>query len=120
MSAEGLCQRNQLVKLILTLEITSRFYIKTSQKISCLKHLLPGCFWMELQGLNSVFVVKDSNVVNSKQITTGPRLGDYRLVQEGLSAGDKIVIDALQKVKEGMVIQPEVIKFESKTNPQLN
>ncbi len=80
--------------------------------------LVPQRCIMELQGLNSVFVVNDSNMIHSKQITTGPSLGDYRLIEEGLKKGDKIVIDALQKVKEGMIVEPEIIEFESKTKQQ--
>ncbi|RLD81166.1 MAG: efflux RND transporter periplasmic adaptor subunit [Bacteroidetes bacterium] len=80
--------------------------------------LIPQRCIMELQGLNSVYVVNDSNMVQSRQITSGPSLGDYRLINEGLEVGDKVVIDALQKVGEGMIIEPEIIKFESKTKQQ--
>ncbi len=82
--------------------------------------LVPERCIMELQGLNSVYVVNDSNMVQSRQITTGPAIGDYRLINEGLNVGEKIVIDALQKVKEGMVIEAEVIEFQSKTNQKNN
>jgi len=75
---------------------------------------------MELQGKYSVYVVNDSNVVNARQITAGATIGDLRIVTEGLSAGENIVIDDLQKVKEGMVVIPEVIEFKSKTNQQFN
>jgi membrane fusion protein (multidrug efflux system) len=75
---------------------------------------------MELQGLNSVFIVNDSNIVRSQQITAGPIVGDYLVVDEGLKAGEMIVIDALQNVRSGMVIQPELFEFESKSNQQLN
>jgi len=80
--------------------------------------LVPQRCIMELQGLNSVFVVNDSNTIHSRQITTGPSLGDYRLIEKGLEVGDKVVIDALQKVREGMIIEPEIIEFESKTKQQ--
>jgi membrane fusion protein (multidrug efflux system) len=80
--------------------------------------LIPQRCVMELQGLHSVYVVNDSNVVESRQITTGPTVGDYWLIDEGLKAGEKVVIDAMQKVRPGMKIVPEVIEFESKTNLQ--
>ncbi len=75
---------------------------------------------MELQGLNSVFVVNDSNVVHSQHITAGSVVGDRLVVEEGLKAGEKIVINALQNVKEGMIIVPELTEFQSKSNQQLN
>ena len=80
--------------------------------------LIPQRCVMELQGLHSVYVVNDSNVVESRQITTGPTTGDYWLVDKGLKAGEKVVIDAIQKVRPDMKIVPEVIEFESKTNLQ--
>ena len=80
--------------------------------------LIPQRCIMELQGLHSVYVVNDSNIVSSRQITSGPAIGDYQLVEDGLKAGEKVVIDALQKVKDGMLISPELIEFESKTNQQ--
>ncbi len=80
--------------------------------------LIPQRCIMELQGLHSVYVVNDSNIVESRQITTGPTIGDYWLIEEGLKANEKVVIDALQKVRPDMEIIPEVIEFESKTNLQ--
>lgn len=73
---------------------------------------------MELQGMNSVYVVNDSNIVQSRQITAGPAVGDLRVVNEGLKPGEKIVIDGLQKVKDGLLIDPQLITFQSKTNLQ--
>ena len=80
--------------------------------------LIPQRCIMELQGLHSVYVVNDSNIVSSRQITSGPAIGDYQLVENGLKAGEKVVIDALQRVKDGMLISPELIEFESKTTQQ--
>ncbi len=69
---------------------------------------------MELQGQNSVFVVKDDNIIESRQITIGENIGDLRIVREGLKPGEKVVIDALQKVGTGLEIKPKLIEFESK------
>ncbi len=83
--------------------------VKIAMRIVADAILVPQRCIMELQGLNSVYVVNDSNVVRTRQITTGPTIGDYRLIDEGLEVGEKVVIDALQKVREGMIIQPEII-----------
>jgi len=40
------------------------------------------------------------------------------IVKEGLKNGEKIVIDALQKVQTGLKIKPKVIQFESKSTKQ--
>ncbi|PLX08388.1 MAG: efflux RND transporter periplasmic adaptor subunit [Marinilabiliales bacterium] len=71
---------------------------------------------MELQGINSVYVVNDSNKVVSQRVKVGTKINDYWLIKEGLKANDKVVIDALQKVRDGSVIEPKVIEFKSKFN----
>jgi hypothetical protein len=38
------------------------------------------------------------------------------LIESGLVAEDRIVIDAIQKVGSGTVIEPELTTFTSKTN----
>ena len=80
--------------------------------------LVPQRCISELQGQYSVFVVKEDNTVEARQITVGERLGDLRLITEGLNAGESVVIDGLQKVSSGLKINPTLIEFESKTNLQ--
>ncbi len=52
-----------------------------------------------------VFVVGDSNKVSQHKITLGPRINDRVVVREGLQAGQQIVIDGMQKLREGSVVQ---------------
>jgi membrane fusion protein (multidrug efflux system) len=79
--------------------------------------LVPQRCLMELQGQFSVYAV-NNNVVESRQVTVGEKIGDYVLITDGLSANDQVVIDALQKVRSGMEILPTPIEFESQ-NTQL-
>ena len=78
--------------------------------------LVPQRCVIELQGQYSVFVIKEDNTVESRHIELGPRLGDLWLVKEGLSGSDRIVIDALQKVRSGMTIVPVLTEFTSQTS----
>ena len=48
----------------------------------------------------------------------GERIGDLWLVREGLSQGEVIVIDALQKVRSDMDVVPALAEFESQTQQQ--
>ncbi len=77
--------------------------------------LIPQRCIMELQGLFSVYVVNSENIVKKQPIEVGETIDDFWLVTSGLSAGDKVVVDALQKVKTNMEINPVVTVFESKT-----
>ncbi len=80
--------------------------------------LVPQRCVIELQGQYSVFVVDDSNTVQSRQVIIGERIGDLWLVMEGLNPGEGIVIDGLQKVGTGMKVNPALVEFESQTNLQ--
>ena len=73
---------------------------------------------VEMQGQFSVFVVNKDNKIESRQIIEGERKGDFMLVKEGLQVGEKVVIDALQKVRSGLEVKPEVTVFEGKSNLQ--
>ena len=80
--------------------------------------IIPQRCAVEMQGKYSVFVVNNENKIEMRQIVTAERLGDLMLVSEGLKAGEKVVIDALQKVGTGLEVIPKVIVFESKSNLQ--
>ncbi len=78
--------------------------------------LVPQRCVMELQGQYSVYVVNNENKVEAKQIVAGETIGDLLLVKDGLKPGDKVVIDAIQKVGSGMEVKPQLIEFESQSN----
>ncbi len=78
--------------------------------------LIPQRCVMELQGQYSVYVVNSENKVEARQIVAGESVGDVLLVSDGLQAGDKVVIDALQIVRSGMVVKPNVTVFKSQSN----
>ena len=80
--------------------------------------LIPQRCVTELQGQFSVFIINNENKVETKQIVAGETIGDLLLVKEGLQAGDKVVIDAIQKVGSGMEVNPQLIEFESQSNLQ--
>lgn len=80
--------------------------------------LIPQRCSMELQGQFSVYVVTDDNTVESRQIVVGESIGDMLLVNDGLKVGEKVVIDALQKVRSGMQVNPKVTTFKSQSKLQ--
>lgn len=80
--------------------------------------LVPQSCVMELQGQYSVYIVNDSNVVQTVQVKAGPQIDDYWVILEGLSPEDKVVYEGLQKVGNGMPITYTEIKYESKAVKQ--
>lgn len=64
----------------------------------------------ELQGVYQVGVVSGDNKVTIKTVKLGPQLADVWLVESGLQEGDKVVVDGLQRVKDGMTVAPTPFK----------
>ncbi len=78
--------------------------------------IIPRRCLIELQGEYSVMVVQDDNTITSRSVSVGETIGDMATITDGLQAGEKVVIDALQKVRTGMVVEPVMTDFQSKTN----
>ncbi len=90
-------------------------YAKVRARMNTIKNglLVPQKCIMELQGTHSIFVVNDSNVVQSRQITTGPKYQGYWVVEKGLQPNEKVIFDGIQKVQPGMTIRPKETKFKN-------
>ena len=54
-----------------------------------------------------VFVVDGENKVNYRQIKPGAAADGLRVVESGLAAGDKIVVNGLQRIRPGAVVAPQ-------------
>ncbi len=78
--------------------------------------LVPQRTVTELQGQYSVFTVNSDNIIESKQVEIGAKIGDYYIIQDGLDPNDKVVLEGLQKVGSGLEVVPVITEFESQTN----
>ena len=80
-----------------------RFVIET--KAGAL--LVPQRAVTELQNLYSLAVVGAGNKVEFRNVKVGPRVDGLWLIEEGLKPGEKVVVEGLQKVRDGMVVSPK-------------
>ena len=80
--------------------------------------IIPQRVVSELQGEYSVFTVTSENKIEAKKVIIGDKYDDYYVVTEGLTKGDKVVLEGLQKVGSGMEVIPEVTVFESQFKNQ--
>ena len=69
--------------------------------------LIPQRANIELQGKNFVWVVDAENKANQRAVTVGKMLGDNIQILEGIQAGDRIILEGIQKVRDGMLVQPK-------------
>ena len=58
----------------------------------------------ELQGSYQVAVVGDDNKVSIRPVKVGERIGAMWEVTEGLKAGDQVVVQGIQKAREGVQV----------------
>lgn len=61
----------------------------------------------EVQGRYLVAVVGPDNKVSIKPVKAGARFGQLWVIDEGLQAGQKVVAEGTQKVRDGMVVSPK-------------
>ncbi|MGV3548490.1 efflux RND transporter periplasmic adaptor subunit [Rhizobium sp.] len=61
-------------------------------------------------GAAMVYVVGAENKAEPRQLTLGPALSGEWIVEKGLAAGDKVIIEGGQKVMPGAVVAPEEFK----------
>ncbi len=69
--------------------------------------LVPQRAVSELQGSYQVAVVGADNTATIKVVTLGPRDGSLWVVEKGLSPGDRIVVEGIQRVRSGMKVAPK-------------
>ncbi|TCL65133.1 efflux RND transporter periplasmic adaptor subunit [Rhizobium sp. BK251] len=55
-----------------------------------------------------VFVVDADNKVAYRQVQLGDTVDGMRIVDSGLNAGDRVVVNGLQRVRPGALVQPQV------------
>ena len=55
-----------------------------------------------------VYVVGTDNKVTPRAVKPGPRIDGYRVIREGLSGDDTIVVNGVVRVRPGMQIDPKV------------
>jgi membrane fusion protein (multidrug efflux system) len=68
--------------------------------------LVPQKAVMELQGSYQVALVQADNKVHIQPVRVGERSGPLWIIQEGLHAGDRVVVEGVQKVREGTIVNP--------------
>lgn len=74
--------------------------------------LVPQRCITDLQGLKKVFVVGEDGVVKEQDVTLGPDIDNFVLIEKGLSGGESIVYEGLQKVADGTKVTAKAVKVD--------
>ena len=74
--------------------------------------LVPQGAVLETQGQYQVAVVGSDNKVTMRTVTIGKQSGGLRLIETGISPGERVITEGLQKVHDGMEVNPHVVPAE--------
>jgi RND family efflux transporter MFP subunit len=69
--------------------------------------LIPQRAVTELQGMFQVAVVGDENKVTVRAVKVGDRVGSMWIIQSGVKPGEQVIVEGLQKVRDGSVVKPK-------------
>jgi membrane fusion protein (multidrug efflux system) len=69
--------------------------------------LVPQRAVTELQNLYSLAVVGEGNKVAFRNVKVGLRVDDLWVIEEGLKPGEKVVVEGLQRLRDGIVVSPK-------------
>ncbi|PKQ68301.1 efflux RND transporter periplasmic adaptor subunit [Raineya orbicola] len=75
--------------------------------------LIPQKAVMEIQDKNYVFVLDKNNKTQLRSFIPLKRRENFYIVKSGLKVGEKIVVEGIQGLKEGVSINPKIISVDS-------
>jgi membrane fusion protein (multidrug efflux system) len=87
--------------------------VKANTQIRHNAILVPQAAVVEFQGLQQVYTVTQDNKVHIANVTLGPQYGSDWIVNSGLPANARVIIDNLQKLREGAVVSPQAVAPQS-------
>lgn len=68
-------------------------------------------------GNSSVYIVNEQNIVELKPVGVGRSVGDRWVINSGLTAGDKVIVEGFQKIRPGAPVNAQPWKAENNTAP---
>ncbi len=79
--------------------------------------LIPQRAVREFQGRHLAYVVEADGTARERQLVLGPAYGDRYMVEDGVEPGEHIVLEGVQKVREGITVQATDTVFTPKRRP---
>ncbi len=80
--------------------------------------LVPQAAVSEVQGAFSVAVIAPDDKVQIRNVEVGPRVGTRWIVMSGLNPGERVIVEGLQKVTDGMLVKPQPAQTSSAEAPR--
>lgn len=74
----------------------------------------------EPNGQATALVIGDNNTVEKRNVTTEKAVSSQWLIRDGLKAGDRLIVDGLQKIRAGAPVTPVNVADEQNTASSIN
>jgi RND family efflux transporter MFP subunit len=84
----------------------SRVRVQTGEKGGVF--LVPQRAIRELQGVRSLYLVDNEDKVVTRTVTAADRIGGLWVIEKGLEAGDRVIVEGIQRVQPGVKVQYKV------------
>jgi len=91
-----------------------RVRVETSMKKGAL--LLPQSAVAESQGSHQVAVVGSDHKVSMRAVKPGETVGTMWVIDEGVQPGEQVVVEGLQKLRDGTLVTPKPVHISRKGN----
>lgn len=79
--------------------------------------LVPQRCIVEVQGFRQVAVVGADGKVSFRSVTTGERIGSDWIIDKGLKADERVIVEGLQKVRDGATVTTRLYDPAAKPAP---
>ena len=77
--------------------------------------LVPQLAVQDQQGAKIVLVIEEVDKVALRSVTLGERIGDFYIATAGVKAGERVIVEGVQRVRPGMQVKP-VTKVAAKAD----
>jgi RND family efflux transporter MFP subunit len=81
--------------------------VRTATQVASGALLVPQQAIYDLQGTHQIDVVDSDNRVTIRVATLGDTVGNQWIVRDGVKVGERVIVEGLQKVRTGTVVDPK-------------
>lgn len=79
--------------------------------------VVPRRALVELQGRHRVYIVSGDNTVEVREVVRGPIKDNLAVIDSGLSGGETVIVEGLQKVRAGARVAPQPVAAAAEAAP---
>lgn len=74
--------------------------------------LIPKKAIKDVQGTSQIYVVSPDGQVEQRLAQLGPVSGELQVIESGVSEGELVAIDGIQRLRTGMTVKPNIVTIQ--------